>query len=242
MISVSYSGNTGISTLRVQAFRPEDARAVAEALLDRSEQLVNRMNQRIHEDAVRISASQVESDEQRMVAAQIALTDFRNRELMIDPEKSSVVLSEVIKRLSSNLAETQAQVHETRAASPSSPQLATLQNRVAAIDSQIAQERARITNSSDGLAGKIGEFERLNLEREYAKEALTKSTASLEAARTEARRKQLYLERVVEPHLPDYASMPSTVRWIATTLGANLLIALVGWLFITGIREHAATT
>jgi capsular polysaccharide transport system permease protein len=238
MISVSSSSASGISTLRVQAFRPDDALAIAETLLNQSEQLVNRLNERIHEDAVKVAAAQVRIGEKRLTEAQLALTDFRNRELMIDPEKSTVVLSEVIKRLSTNLAVTQTNMYETSAGSPSSPQLAALQHRADAISMQIGQERARISNSSDGLANKIGEFERLNLERDYAKQALTASTTALEAAHTEARRKQLYLERIVEPHPPDYAAMPESLRWIMTVLGANLLGLLVVWLFATGIREH----
>jgi capsular polysaccharide transport system permease protein len=238
MISVSNSSTSGISTLRVQAFRAEDAVAVAQKLLDLSEALVNRLNERIHEDAVKVSAAQVQSDERRLTEAELAITDFRNRELMIDPEKSSVVLSEVMKRLSANLAATQTNMYETSANSPSSPQLTPLQNRADAINTQIEQERARISNSSDGLANKIGEFERLNLERDYAKQALTASTTTLEAARAEARRKQLYLERIVEPSLPDYAAMPQSLRWIMSIFGANLLGLLIVWLFVTGIREH----
>jgi capsular polysaccharide transport system permease protein len=241
MISVSYANNTGISTLQVQAFRPEDTRAVAEGLLELSEQLVNDMNRRIYEDAVTVSADQVGRDESRLIAAEVALTDFRNRELMIDPASSSVVVSEVVKRLSNGLADTQTQINEMKSNSPANPQLASLQRRATALDGQIARERGRISNSSDGLAKKIGEYERLSLEREFAKQALTNSTAALETARAEARRKQLYLERVVEPNLPDYANAPASLRWIATVFGANLLGLLVLWLFFTGIREHAGT-
>jgi capsular polysaccharide transport system permease protein len=241
MISVSSSSTTGISTLHVQAFRPQDAHAIAEALLEQSEQLVNRLNERIHQDAVKASVFEVQLDEKRLTDAELAITDFRNRELMIDPEKSTVVLSEVMKRLSTNLAATQTDMYETSSGSPSSPLLAPLQNRAAAINTQIEQERARISNSSDGLAKKIGEYERLNLERDYGKQALTASTLALEAARTEARRKQLYLERIVEPSVPDYAAMPESTRWIMSVLGANLLALLVLWLFVTGIREHVGS-
>lgn len=240
MISVTSNPTSGIATLHVQAFRPQDALAIANALLDLSEQLVNRLNERIREDAVKVAAEQVANDEKRLTAAELALTDFRNRELMIDPEKSSVVLAEVMKELSSNLATTQTEMYETAAGSPSSPQLAALQHRVAAIDTQIAQERARISAPGGGLATKIGDYERLALERDYAKQALTASTNALEAARTDARRKQLYLERIVEPRLADYAMMPESLRWIVTVFGANLLVLLVLWLFATGIREHAA--
>jgi len=242
MIAVSYSNNTGISTLRVQAFRSADAHAIAQALLEISEQLVNKLNDRIYQDAVTVSAAQVALGEKRLIAAQIALTDFRNREVMIDPGSSSVVISEVVKRLSNSLAETQTEIRQMRTASPGNPQLANLQQREAALITQITRERTRISSSSDGLADKMANFERLTLEVEFAKQALTTATSALENARVEARRQQLYLERVVEPNLSDYATAPSSLRWISTVFGANLLGNLVLWLFVTGIREHAAAS
>src|SRR5258707_126520 len=47
MVTVTFSSTTGITTLRVQAFRPDDAHAIALGLLDLGEQTVNRMNGRI---------------------------------------------------------------------------------------------------------------------------------------------------------------------------------------------------
>jgi capsular polysaccharide transport system permease protein len=240
MISVSYSNNSGVSTLQVQAFRPEDARNIADAMLSLGEGLVNKMNERIYQDAVKVSLDQVTLNEKRLIGAQITLTDFRNRELMIDPASSSAVISNVVQRLSNSLAETQTELNEMKASSPLNPQIASIQRRADALIGQIASERTRISSSSDGLANKTSDFERLSLEREFAKQSLTTSNSALEAARAEAMRKQLYLERVVEPNLPDYAAAPASLRWIATTLGANLLTILIVWLFFTGIREHGA--
>ena len=45
-VTVGYDSTTGISTLRVEAFRPDDAQALAEGLLQGGEGLVNRLNRR----------------------------------------------------------------------------------------------------------------------------------------------------------------------------------------------------
>src|SRR5262249_41458988 len=47
MVTVSHEDKSGISTLRVRAFRPDDARDIAETLLLLSENLVNRINTRL---------------------------------------------------------------------------------------------------------------------------------------------------------------------------------------------------
>ena len=199
MITTTFNSITSITTLRVQAFRPDDARAVATELLNLGEEVVNRMNQRIHDDAVRLAESEVKRNEERLVAAEIAITDFRNRELMIDPAASAVVVMELIAKLTSDLTQTRAQISELQAQAPGSPALAGLKGRVTALEEQIAGQHDSISNSSNGLASKLATYERLVLEREFGKDALTAAQKSLETAQVEARRQQLFLQRVVEP-------------------------------------------
>lgn len=239
MTSTVYSSNTGLTTMRVQAFRPGHAKQVADTLLDLSEQLVNRMNQRIQEDAVRISQEEVRRSQDRLIAAQNAITRFRNAELMIDPAGSSVVVTELIAKLSAELAQTQTQLREVSAVSPDSPNVAALQRRSAAIDRQIEQERGRIRDDKGGLATKLADYERLVLEREFAKSLLVAAVRALETSRLEARRQQLYLERVVEPSVSDYPLAPERTRMILTVLAGNALLLLVLWLIYAGVHERA---
>jgi capsular polysaccharide transport system permease protein len=239
MATTVYSSNTGLTTMRVQAFRPEHAKDIADTLLQLSEQMVNRMNRRIQEDAVRVSVEEVRRNQDRLIAAQIAITRFRNDELMIDPAGSSVVITALIARLSEELAQTQTQLREVTASAPDNPNVAALRRRSAAIERQIEEERGRIRGDKGGLAGKLAVYERLVLDRELAKTMLTASVRSLESARTEARRQQLYLERVVEPAVTDYPLAPERARMILTVLAGNGLLLLVLWLIYAGVHERA---
>ncbi len=238
MVEAIHVATTGITKLRVQAFRPEDALIVNRTLLTLGEELVNRMNERIRSDAVRFAESEVNRSQQRLVDTQIKITEFRNRELMLDPSKSSLIVAELIGRLSAELAVVTAQLREVEAASANSPQIPGLQRRAVALEGQIALERSRVSNSSDGLASKIADFERLNLERDFAVKALASAVASLELARNEARRQQLYLERVVEPHAADFAAEPRRMRHVLITFTASLFVFFIGWLFKVGVKEH----
>jgi capsular polysaccharide transport system permease protein len=62
--------------------------------------------------------------------------------------------------------------------------------------------------------------------------------ASLEQARNEAQRKQLYLERIVQPNKPDIAIEPQRIRSILTTF----VVGLIAWgilsILVAGVREH----
>ncbi len=240
MVTTTYNSTTGITTMKTQAFRAEDARDIAVALLALSEQTVNELNARIQSDAVKTARDEVKRAEERLIAAQLAITKFRNAELMIDPAGSSVIVTEMIARLSAELTQTEAQSREIRAGASTNPQLPTLSRRAEALQTQIARERARISNEDEGLARKLATFERLALDREFAKQALTSVTRSLEAAEHEARRQQLYLQRVVDPVAADRAMAPERLRMIASVFGVNLLLALVGWLVASGVREHGS--
>lgn len=240
MVSVVHIDKSGITTLTVRAFKPEDAARIAETLLGLGEDLVNQINQRLHSDTVRASQSELRDAQQRLILAQAVLTDFRNRELVVDPTKSAVALAELIARLSTELGATQAQITDLLSGSPSGPQLRGLQRKAVALQSQIAHERARIGSDSDDLAGRIAVYERLSLEREFANRLVTSTEAELVRARAEASRQLLYLERIVEPHVADYSTQPKRLANVLTVFSANALLALVGWLMISGVREHAA--
>lgn len=235
-----YSSTTGITTLKVQAFQPEHAKAIADALLKLGEQMVNGMNERIHGDAIKTSVELVKDFEKRLIDAQIAITQFRNDELMIDPASSSVIVTEVVGRLTADRVAADAQINEMGLAAPNSPALVGLKRRVAALEDAIRNERSKISDEGSGLAKKLAHYERLILEREFAKTSLAGSMKGLEQARTDARRQQLYIEHVVRPNLPDYAMEPGRLAGIWTVLSLNLVGLLVGWLFMSGIRQHSA--
>jgi capsular polysaccharide transport system permease protein len=107
-----------------------------------------------------------------------------------------------------------------------------------ALEEQVVNERKKIGGPETGLAGKLAQFERMALDREFAKQSLTTSLKSLEAAQIEAQRQQLFLQRIVEPLAPDQSMLPDRLRMIASAAGINLIMLLVGWLVFAGLREH----
>lgn len=238
MIALTYDPNTSITTLKVQAFSAEDARLVAKTLLDMAEEVVNRINARIRDDAIRVANEELKRAEEKVIEAQVKITKFRNDEMMLDPTRNSVLVIELVGRLSSELAQTRAQITEMMAGSPDNPQLASLYRRAGALETQINTERARITTASDGLADKISTYEQLMLNKEFSAKLLGTALNTLEAARAEARRQQLYLQRIVEPTLPDHPTEPTRLYNILTVLAGNLLLLLIAWLLLTGLNSH----
>jgi len=240
MISVVHTDKTGITALKADAFRAEDAHLITETLLKLSEDLVNQINRRLQNDAVANSLAELQTAQARVIAAHTALTDFRNKEMIVDPRQSAVALAELIALLSTELATVQAQLAELKSGSPGSPQMGILQRKAGALGEQIAGERGKIAEDKGGLAARIATYERLVLEREFANRMLGSAEAELVRARAEAARQLLYLERIVEPNLPDYATQPRRLRKVLTVLVINLLLVGLAWLAVSGVREHAA--
>ena len=67
---------------------------------------------------------------------------------------------------------------------------------------------------------------------------LASAMSGLEQTRDEAQRKQLYLERIVQPSKPDMAMEPRRLRMVFIVF----FLGLVAWgiltMLITGIKEH----
>ena len=70
-------------------------------------------------------------------------------------------------------------------------------------------------------------------------EQFTSSIQTLKGiAENEARKKQIYIERIAVPDLTDYPLEPRRLRGIAATLALSLLAWGVATTLLAGIREH----
>ena len=241
MTLVTYNSTTGLTSLDAEAFRPDDALQISRSLLSMGEDLVNALNARIRLDAVGSAEAEVKHEEARLTNAQIAITAFQNRETMIDPVSNSVLVSEIVGKLQGDLAQEQARISDMTAASPNNPSLPVLQRQAEVTRQQIAREQQRVTTAKEGLADKLGEYQRLVLEREFATKALGIANSALDTARTESRRKQLYIERVVEPELTDKPTLPMRSWTVFTVAMVNLLVLFVGWIIKSGVKEHVSS-
>ena len=157
-----------MATLKVQAFRPQDAQRIAQALLQRSESLINSLNQRSGADAIDSALEEVKTAEKRAHEALDAVTDFRNRIRTIDPSQSSLATFNTIASLSLATAETNATLTDVEKETPGGPQVAALKRKIDALQQQIAIERKKLAGSSDSLAPQVAEYESLVLNQTFA--------------------------------------------------------------------------
>lgn len=237
-VGVEYDSTSSISVLKVSAFNAQDANRINDMLIGMSEQFVNQMSERARTDIVRYAEGEVQRAERQAADAALALAAFRNRNVVIDPEKQSTFQLQQVSKLQDELISTRTQMAQLRAVSPGSPQIMLLQTKIDTLQEAIDAETAKVAGRNGSLSGKAAAYERVELERQFADKQLGIALAALEAARNEAQHQQLYLERIVQPNLPDSAIEPRRFRSVVIVL----LLGLLAWgilsLLIASIREH----
>jgi capsular polysaccharide transport system permease protein len=238
-VQVTHQSDSGIATLRVRAFRPQDAQRIAETLLQLGEERVNTFNQRALENSLSVASSQLRDAELAVARAQQSVTGFRQKARDIDPQRTSSAEIELAAGLQGRLAQERAALDSMGGIASDSPQRAALAAQVRALEAQLGGVRAHLAGTSDAMASGLGSYESLRLRQEFAAKRYEAAAATLEAARTEALKQQLFVVRVVEPNLPVKALYPERLKVLAVLLVGLLLSYAIGALILAGVREHA---
>ena len=239
MVGADIDPDSGLAVLEVRAFTPDDAYDLNSRLLDLSEALVNRLNQRAEGRAVAEAEQRVSQAEERVRNARVALSAYRNKQDLIDPTKQAAGVLDVSNKLVSEQAALQAQLDLMLRVAPRNPTIPAVRNRIFAIGREISAQNGRAVGTPTGIASKLGAYEKLQVEQDFATQMLTAASASLESARTDAQKQQFYLERVVEPNIPDDSTLPHRLKKILIVFGASLCLYFIGWMLVVGILEHA---
>lgn len=238
MIGMRFDPVTAIGILTVRSFNAQDAQKINDHLLTKAEVLVNQLNERARQDLIEFAEREVKKSEENAKKAAMAVANYRNQKGVIDPEKQTAIPLQQIAKLQDELISTKGMLLQLQTTSKENPQVSMLQKRIKMLESEIDSESLKVTGSSKSLASKTADFQRLALEKEFADKQLASTMMSLEQARNEAQRQQLYLERISQPNLPDAALEPRRLRAIA----AVFVLGLIAWgvltMLIAGIKEH----
>lgn len=235
--------DSGIVTFTVRAYTPDMAQNIAAGILRQGEALINEMNERSRNDAIRLAESEVKVAQERIVKAQKALETFRDEHKELDPKATATGLQTLVFELEGERSKVKAELAEARSYMKSTaPQVKALEKRLAAVESQLNAEKARIAGNPAGgsaINSWVSQYENLMIESEFAQKQLTTAMSAYEQARSMALAKSRYLVAIQQPTLPDESRYPRT--WVFTLcafFGFFLIYGLVR-LIVASIREHA---
>jgi capsular polysaccharide transport system permease protein len=238
-VAIEHDPASSISVLTVRAFTAEDAYKINHALLDISERLVNTLNDRSRRDLIDFADHEVKIASDKAKDAAIALFTYRSSEAIFQPDRQAVFQLEGVEKIQQELITTETELTQLKKLSPDNPQIGALTDRAEALRNAIASESSKVTSASGSFSARAPKYERLQLDVEFADKQLGVALAELESARAEALQKQIYIETLVQPNLPDKAMQPKRLRSMLTFL----VISFVGWavasILIASVREHA---
>jgi capsular polysaccharide transport system permease protein len=234
---------TGIITVRVRAFSPQDAQAIGKVALARSEALSEELSRRARADYVRFAQEQVDEAAGRLTKARQALLEFRDKEQTLDPTKEADAARLGIGKLREEMARVRTDLLTSRGQlGDKSPVVVTLGDRLRALEGQVKEAEARLVGAegarSNAMSRNLRGYETLETERSIAEKFYEMALQSLQRAQFEANRQSWYLEVFVHPSLAERAEYPRRTM-------STLVVVLVGfgaWIFLLmvwySIREH----
>lgn len=237
-VTVDVDLTSSIATLKATAYAPNDAFNINEGLLFMSEGLINKLNDRARRDMLSIALKDVEDAEAEAKKRALALSIYQDKEILFDPAQQSTMQLQQVDRLQTELIAVRGQIAQYQEFAAASSQIRALEKRASELRKEINAEMAKVAGGSESMSQKLIEYERLKLDREFSEQKLAAALTSLEQARAEVQRQQLYLERIVMPNTPDSAIYPRRFLNILTAVGILFIIYGVVKIMFIGVLEH----
>lgn len=238
-VKIDTDTTTSISSLTVRAYSAEDARKINEQILRMAEDTINRLNERGRADMVKFALAEAEEAKRQSREAAAALAAFRNKRGVLDPEVQATAKLEMISKLQDKLITARTEINQLRRFTPQNSQIPAIQSQIETLTAEIEAQSTSLTGGSKSLAANSAQYQRYFIENEFADKQLTSALASLQEARNDARRQQVYVQRIAQPNLPDAPIEPLRLRSIMATFALGMLAWGIASMLVAGIREHA---
>ena len=245
MVRISYDQSTRLIALRVLAFTPEDAQRIAGEIVAESQRMINDLNNQAREDVMRYANADLDQALARLKDAREALSLFRTRTRIVDPAADIQGRMGVLNNLQQQLVEALIE-NDLILGSPqeNDPRRNQAARRIQVIRDRIAAERQTFASAEgageadENYPELIAEFERLNVDLQFAEEAYRTALAAVDLARANASRQSLYLAPYIRPTLPQTAEFPQRLVLTGLVSIFLLLIWSIGTLVFYSIRDR----
>ncbi|MGA2895925.1 MAG: capsule biosynthesis protein [Xanthobacteraceae bacterium] len=242
MVSTYIDAPSGIVTLQVRAFRADDAVAVAKAVLELSETLVNRISDRARSDAMAMSEGEVRHAYEMTQTALANLHQFRDSSGIIDPVQAGTEIGKLLLPLLTEKIRLESDLFvASRNLDDSAPTIKALKSQLDSTEAQIAGLRGKLTSTAgDGktLTASLAKFEELDLQRQFAEKLYTLAQADLDRARQRADRQSVYLTVFVPPSLPEESRYPRRVAFPILILFGLTILWSIGAMVVASVEDH----
>ena len=235
-------GPSGIITVKVRAFSPQDAQRIGKLIIAESETLANELSERARTDIVARATSEVKDREVSYRKALQDLNSYQNTSGILSPEAKAGETGTLLTGLMAKKLEVDSRLFVLRqSVDDTAPNVVQLQNTQDSLAKQINVLRAQLAAEgtvSENLSDALNRFSALETERVISEALYSAARRNLQAAKTEALRKSVYITVFVTPTLPDDPRFPKRVETpLLILLGLSVLWAtlVLAW---ASVEDH----
>jgi capsular polysaccharide transport system permease protein len=238
-----YDPANGTVTVRLRAFTPEDALRLSQAVVAASEKLVNDLSLRARRDLLQNAEREVTQTETRLKTVLGEIRTFRDREGMIDPEKTADATGTLATRLRDQLLRANAELATLRSyMRDDAPTVRVIKARIRSLEAQRHSLAHEMTDPNEAnpnaLSHTLGSYEQLESERKFSEASYQHALAGLDQARANADRQHVFIASFIPPSLPEEALYPRRWRVLGTVALMAFAIWGIGGLAVQSIRDH----
>jgi capsular polysaccharide transport system permease protein len=242
MVDTDVEAVSGVVTVRIRAFRRDDALALGNAVVAASEDLVNRISDRARRDATAMAEKDVRRAFVAVQAALADLTKFREEFGMIDPGQKSSEITGLLGPLMGDKIRLENELFvASRELAHDAPTVRVLREQIETTDRQIKELQAKLTNResrSGTIAESLTRFETLETQRMLAEQLYALARSDLDRAQLRANRQSIYLTVFVPPTLPEIALYPHRLTFPALIFIGLAALWSIAAMVVASIDDH----
>ncbi|MBB4570513.1 capsule biosynthesis protein [Rhizobium leucaenae] len=212
-VSAYIDVSSGIITLKVRAFTPDESVKLSDAIIQESEALINELSQRARNDIVQSMRADVEKSGKAYSDTLAALNQFQHQSGLLSPVAQAKDSSALLTGLLAQKLEFETRLFVMKQShAEGSPTYQQLTLALQSLEAQIDKKKAELTGPENAsLAKALLEYSKLDTDRMIAEKLYEASQKNYDAVLAEALRKTLYLAVFVKPALPDEAEFPHRI-------------------------------
>jgi len=233
---------SGIVTLRVVAFRPRDARIIAENVIRLTSDMVNNYSLRMRQDILKSAQRSLTEASDLYEKSLESLGSFRSLQASISPiESSNNVMTSLLELETERARVERDQWVTSKLTSPGSIPSQTYSDRVSSLTQQIEKLRSELTeqtNDAKSASVAIGKYRDLELERQFAERSYLTAQTAFEQARLEADYKGVALAVFQAPTSPEAPAFPRRLVNSCLVAGIGLIIWSILRLALATLEEY----
>lgn len=239
-IFAHFDSETGMTLLTVTSFDRKFSKLLAENLLQRTEDFINKLNQTIATEQLQFVRGELDRAEKNVKDASVAILNLQNANRLISPDEeisgNLLALQELrMKRL--NIQTSLASIERD---SPESPSIEIMHSQLRSLEEQIAQGLAKLSGpEQDSLNQILARYKELELQLEFAVKYRTGAVALLEKNRMDAMSRSRFISIIQRPYLPEDVAYPQR-SYSSITIGVlGLLLFMILRVLVRSLLERS---